>query len=117
MTTHVHTGHASAVARLGIARDEEDRLGEVLSAAVGDSARVLAESRLSAGHAAVAAREEWLSWVDLGESLEPWADGEWAPGLRAAAARDHRMIEDRIERGEKNLRRAVAALEPLPRRR
>jgi hypothetical protein len=79
-----HSGHASAVARLGIARDEEGRLAELLTAAVDDRARRVAEVRLSAAHADVAAREEWLSWVDLGESLEPWADGDWAPGMRAA---------------------------------
>jgi hypothetical protein len=72
--------HASASRRLAGARDEHSRLGTRFKAAVGTAAEPLAQERLSAGRAYVAAREEWLHWIDEGESLAPWADGEWAPG-------------------------------------
>jgi hypothetical protein len=110
------TEHASAVARLAAARVEQGRLGDVLTAAVGPRATGLAETGVSAGHADVAAREEWLNWVDEGESLEPWADGDWAPGLRAGphlgtagVAHELRIIRERIGRGEEDLIRAVEA--------
>jgi anti-sigma regulatory factor (Ser/Thr protein kinase) len=47
-----------------------------------------AQERLSAGRASVASRDQWLHWIDEAESLEPWADGEWAPraGLLAEGA-------------------------------
>ena len=59
--------HASAIRRLAAARDEQSR------------------SDTGANRAEVAAREQWLHWVDEGESQEPWADGEWAPNGRADA--------------------------------
>jgi hypothetical protein len=69
--------HASAVRRLAGARDAQTRLE-----ARGEP---LALERLSAGRADIAALEEWLHWVDEGESLAPWADGVWAPkGGRSA---------------------------------
>jgi hypothetical protein len=71
--------HASAVRRLEGARDEQSRLATLLQAAVGTAAEPLARERLSAGRAYVAARREWLHWIDEGESLAPWADGVWAP--------------------------------------
>ncbi|HEX2104519.1 MAG TPA: ATP-binding protein, partial [Solirubrobacteraceae bacterium] len=46
-----------------------------------------AEERLSAGRAGVAAREQWLHWIDEAESREPWADGEWAPRAGLLAER------------------------------
>jgi hypothetical protein len=79
MTRRTGQEHASAVRRLAGARDEQNRLGVLFDAAVGTAAEPLAEERLSAGRAYVAARKEWLHWIDEGESLAPWADGEWAP--------------------------------------
>jgi hypothetical protein len=75
--------HASAARRLAGARDEQGRLGTLFKVAVGTAAEPLAEERLSASRAYVAARKEWLHWIDEGESLAPWADGEWAPGVPA----------------------------------
>jgi hypothetical protein len=74
--------HASAVRRLDGARDEQRRLATVFQAAIGTAAEPLARERLSAGRAYVAARLEWLHWIDEGESLAPWADGVWAPDAR-----------------------------------
>jgi len=71
--------HASAVRRLDGAREEQSRLATLFKAAVGTAAEPLARERLSAGRAYVAARQEWLHWIDEGESLAPWADGVWAP--------------------------------------
>jgi diguanylate cyclase (GGDEF)-like protein len=76
--------HASAVRRLAGARHEESRLGDLYAAATGTSEETPAQERLSAAHAVVASREEWLHWVDEGESVEPWADGEWSPDERTS---------------------------------
>jgi hypothetical protein len=108
--------HASAVVRLAAARDEQRRLDVALAAAAGTGAEALAQERVSAGHAEVAARDEWLHWVDEGESLAPWADGEWAntaptdPAYETGSvSHDLRRIHERIERGEADLIRAIAA--------
>jgi hypothetical protein len=77
--------HTSAVRRLAGARDEQSRLGTRFKAAVGTTAEPLAQERLSAARAYVAARKEWLHWIDEGQSLAPWADGEWAPESPAPA--------------------------------
>ena len=81
--------HASAARRLAGARDRESRLVDLVAATAGTLAAPRAESRLSAAHADVAARRQWLHWIDEGESLAPWADGEWAPQapIRALPAR------------------------------
>src|SRR5688572_12223688 len=76
--------HASAVRRLTGARHEESRLGDLHAAATGTSEETPAQERLSAAHAVVASREEWLHWVDEGESIAPWADGEWSPDGRTS---------------------------------
>ena len=84
---------ASAVLRLGRSRAEESRLGRVFAAAIGVQAQEAAEDSLCEARAAVAAREEWLHWLDEGASLAPWADGEWAtdrPADRRLAPRDVR---------------------------
>ena len=70
--------HASAVRRLAGARDEQSRLGALVKASAGTAAEPLVQEQLSASRAYVAARKEWLHWMDEGESLAPWADGEWA---------------------------------------
>jgi hypothetical protein len=56
-------------------------LDDLYAAVAGTREAPLAQARLSAGRAYVAAREEWLHWIDEGESLAPWADGEWAPKI------------------------------------
>jgi diguanylate cyclase (GGDEF)-like protein len=76
--------HDSAVRRLAGARYEESRLGDLHAAAAGTSEETPAQERLSAAHAVVASREEWLHWVDEGESISPWADGEWSPDGRTS---------------------------------
>jgi hypothetical protein len=83
MARRAGRGHASAVRRLAGAREEQGRLSTLFKAPVGTAAEPLAQERLSAGRAYVAARQEWLHWIDEGQSLAPWADGEWAPGAPA----------------------------------
>jgi hypothetical protein len=104
--------HASAVRRLAGARDEERRLDSACVTAAGTRAEALAQERLSAGHADVAALEQWLHWVDEGESIAPWADGDWAPreprAETASVGSDLRIIRERIRSGETELSRAVA---------
>lgn len=68
--------HDDAARRLDRARDRQARLVDRL-ADTGD--RPGAEERLGEGRARVAAQEEWLHWIDAAESVEPWADGVWAP--------------------------------------
>ena len=60
--------HVSAVRRLARARHEEERLADLHAAA----------------QAVVASREQWLHWVDEGESIAPWEDGEWSPDGRTS---------------------------------
>jgi diguanylate cyclase (GGDEF)-like protein len=76
--------HVSAVRRLAGARHEESRLGDLHAAAAGTREEKPAQERLSAARAMVASREEWLHWVDEGESISPWADGEWSPNGRTS---------------------------------
>ena len=68
--------HDSATRRLDEAQGRQHRLVERLAST---RHQVCAQERLSAGRAHVASRDQWLHWVDRAESLEPWADGEWAP--------------------------------------
>ncbi len=68
--------HDSAVRRLDEAQGRQRRLVDRLDAT---RHQVCAQERLSAGRAHVASRDQWLHWIDRAESLEPWADGEWAP--------------------------------------
>jgi serine/threonine-protein kinase RsbW/stage II sporulation protein AB (anti-sigma F factor) len=78
--------HARAARRLLEARDRQGRLVDRLAITRG---QVWADERVSAAHASVASRDQWLHWIDEAESLEPWADGEWAPraGVLAEGAR------------------------------
>jgi anti-sigma regulatory factor (Ser/Thr protein kinase) len=68
--------HDSAVRRLDRAQARQGRLVERLAST---REQPCAQERLSAGRAGVASRDQWLHWIDGAESLEPWADGEWAP--------------------------------------
>jgi anti-sigma regulatory factor (Ser/Thr protein kinase) len=68
--------HDSAVRRLDKAQAQQGRLVDRLGST---REQACAEERLSAGRASVASRDQWLHWIDEAESLEPWADGEWAP--------------------------------------
>jgi hypothetical protein len=106
--------HTSAIRRLAVARGAQRRLDALQKPAAGTAAETLSLERLSAGRADVAARQEWLHWIDEGESLAPWADGDWAPNgpqddATAVASIGARQIREKISRGEDNLRRAVAA--------
>jgi diguanylate cyclase (GGDEF)-like protein len=84
---------ASAVSRLAGARDEQARLLGVHVTTAGKRSDALAESCLGASRAYVASREQWLHWIDEGESLEPWADGEWAQAGSAARERESQGAE------------------------
>jgi anti-sigma regulatory factor (Ser/Thr protein kinase) len=68
--------HDSAVCRFDRARAQQGRLADRLASTPDQPC---AQERLSAGRAGVASRAQWLHWIDEAESLEPWADGEWAP--------------------------------------
>jgi diguanylate cyclase (GGDEF)-like protein len=46
----------------------------------------------------VAAREEWLHWIDEGVSLAPWADGEWATGHPPRQSLPQRDISRELSR-------------------
>jgi diguanylate cyclase (GGDEF)-like protein len=73
--------HGSAVRRLAEARKELARLDAVDAA----------DGRIAAARADVASREEWLHWLDAGESLAPWADGEWGPAPHAEPSSPRRF--------------------------
>jgi hypothetical protein len=108
--------HATAIRRLARAREEEARLGGLSAAARRTRAGPLAQHRLSEGRAYVASREQWLHWIETGESLAPWADGEWGPQIGTApgvlqaggVGRDLRSIHDRASRSQVELAQAVS---------
>jgi diguanylate cyclase (GGDEF)-like protein len=91
---HESSKRASAVLRLARGRATESRLGRVLAAAVGEQAQEAAEVSLCAARADVAAREQWLHWLDEGVSLAPWADGEWATEQPAGQRLPEREVSD-----------------------
>ncbi|HEX8102743.1 MAG TPA: ATP-binding protein [Solirubrobacteraceae bacterium] len=68
--------HDSAARRLDEAQRRQRRLVDRLAP---ERDHAGAQESLSAGRAGIASLGQWLHWVDAGESLEPWADGEWAP--------------------------------------
>jgi hypothetical protein len=70
--------HASAVQRLRAARDRLATAERRLTDAVSPSAEWTATEVVSQLRAAVASREQWLYWLDHGESIRPVADGDWA---------------------------------------
>jgi hypothetical protein len=58
--------HASAVERLGAARERQDELTTRAVAAVGTSGEEQTADALGAARDRVAAREAWLVWVERG---------------------------------------------------
>jgi hypothetical protein len=58
--------YASAVSRLGEARDEQRRLVDQLALAAGTGAESRAARELAAGRAEVTVREAWLVCVERG---------------------------------------------------
>jgi hypothetical protein len=108
--------HASAVRRLAGARNEQRRLDGLAAAAAGTRTEPFAQHRLSESRAHVASREQWLHWIEHGESLAPWADGEWAlvtaadPAVPQAehVGRELRSIHDRASRSGTDLAQAVS---------
>jgi len=58
--------HASAVERLGEAREREDELTTRATAAVGTAAEERTADALCAARDRVAAREAWLVWIERG---------------------------------------------------
>jgi|KBSSwiStaDraftv2_1062776.scaffolds.fasta_scaffold2264392_1 hypothetical protein len=58
--------HASAVERLGEARERRDELKTSAAAAVGTAAEEQTADDLGAARDRVAAREAWLVWVERG---------------------------------------------------
>jgi diguanylate cyclase (GGDEF)-like protein len=99
---HERPERASAVLQLARGREEEGRLGRVFAAAVGVQAQEAAEVSLCEARACVAAREEWLHWIDEGESIAPWADGEWATEHAAGQRLQQRDTGHEILRGSRH---------------
>jgi hypothetical protein len=105
----------SAIRRLATARAEASRLGDVHDAAEGGQPEALAQHRLSEARANVASREQWLHWVEEGESLAPRADGEWGPQADTTGANQTergygalRNIQHRASRRRIELAQAVS---------
>ena len=78
--------HDSAAHRLDEALARQGRL---ITRLAPTREQTCAKERLSAGRAGVASRDQWLHWIDEAESLEPWADGEWAPTHTLMAVAQH----------------------------
>jgi hypothetical protein len=78
--------HDSATRRLDEAQGRQRRLVDRLAST---REGTCAQERLSAGRAIVASREQWLHWIEEAESLEPWADGEWASTHTLMAVAQH----------------------------
>jgi hypothetical protein len=60
--------HGAALRRRDSARDDELRLVDDLSTVEGTNAEPAAWAELDSARAAVAAREAWLAWVELGSN-------------------------------------------------
>jgi serine/threonine-protein kinase RsbW len=103
-TTRRRDQHDNAVSRLAGARQEQARLSHLHAAAVGTRGETPARERLSAAHAVVVSREEWLHWVDEGESIAPWADGEWSPH-----GSDRFLPSDPLAAGARDIERVFLA--------
>ena len=71
------TAHESAADRLAAARAELTKASRVSAEAAGTTRERDAVAAAGGARAEVAAREEWLHWVDQGRSARPEADGEW----------------------------------------
>jgi hypothetical protein len=56
--------HNSALRRLDVAMEDQDRSRARYQAAIGTSSELSAYTRLSAANEQVAARGAWLAWVD-----------------------------------------------------
>jgi hypothetical protein len=75
---------ASAVSRLDDARDELTLAKRLRTAVAGTRLERYGAAVVGSAGARVAVRQEWLHWVDKGQSMHPEADGDW--GLRPNGA-------------------------------
>ena len=69
---------ASAVQRLRLAQERLAAAKRRLAHARNTPDESAAAERVGECSAVVATREEWLHWIDTGESMRPEADGDWA---------------------------------------
>ena len=75
--------HANATVRVCSAREQLWRLERGHIGAPGSPAESLMAHRVAEASAELAAREEWLHWIEHGTTMRPEADGEW--GFRPCA--------------------------------
>jgi hypothetical protein len=75
--TRRRRAHANATVRLCSAREELWRLESRHVGAAGSPAESLMLRRVAEASAKLAAREEWLHWIEHGTTVRPEADGEW----------------------------------------
>jgi|1186.fasta_scaffold79634_2 hypothetical protein len=68
---------ANATIRLCAAREELWRAERGQAAAPGTPEEALESRRLGEATAELAARAEWLHWIERGTTIRPAADGEW----------------------------------------
>jgi hypothetical protein len=68
---------ANATARLCAAREELWRAERRHAAARGTPDEALESRRVGEATAELAARGEWLHWIERGTTIRPAADGEW----------------------------------------
>ena len=95
--------HANAIVRLCAAREELWRAERRHDGARGTPDEAPALRCLGEASAELAARNEWLHWIERGTTIRPAADGEWGFAPDAAASVNERSTERAV---------AVAATAP-----
>jgi len=101
---------ANATVRLCAAREELWRAERRHAGAQGTPDEALALRRVGEASAELAARDEWLHWIECGTTVRPAADGDWGFPPDAAESVNERSTE----RPAARRKLAVAAAVPAP---
>jgi hypothetical protein len=85
--------HANATVRLCAAREEFWRAERRHAGAQGTPDEAPALRSVGEASAELAARTEWLHWIERGTTVRPAADGEWGLAPDAAESKSERSTE------------------------
>ena len=99
--------HANATVRLCAAREELWRAERHHAGAQGTPEEAPAFRRVGEASAELAARSEWLHWIERGTTVRPAADGEWGVAPDAPESENRRSTERPVAQRD---RPAVAAV-------
>jgi len=109
--------HANATVRLCAAREEFWRAERRHAGAQGTPDEAPALRRVGEASAELAARTEWLHWIERGTTVRPAADGEWGFAPDAVEAVNERSTGPPAAPREREVLAAVPAPSGVGRRR